>query len=125
MSCQINILSVVKNQLIGQPIRICTYARSITSPVIVRKKKQGCTDKQWNENPDKFCTYVSRTRNLGYHTIYENTTIVDVIVTEDEYSDGYGESLFAITENGYKVHLPLNGTHSILKGSVMTEGCHL
>ena len=111
-----NILAIVKKELIGKPIRICTYSRSITSPVLVRKRKQGCTDKQWNENPDKFCTYVSRTRNLGYHTIYENTTIVDIYV-DDNYDDG--ESLFAITESGHKVILPLKVSNEILRGTLI------
>lgn len=114
-----NILAIVKKELIGKPIRICTYSRSITSPVLVRKRKQGCTDKQWNENPDKFCTYVSRTRTLGYHAIFENTTIVDVIVGEEEYSDGYGEILYAITESGHKVILPLKVSNEILRGTLI------
>jgi hypothetical protein len=114
-----NILEIVKKELIGKPIRICTYSRSITSPVMVRKKKPGCTDKQWNKNPEKFSTYVSRTRNLGYHSVYENTTIVAVIVVEDEYMDGYGQSLIAITESGHKVILPLKESTHILKGTLI------
>jgi hypothetical protein len=111
-----NILAIVKKELIGKPIRICTYARSITSPVLVRKKKHGCTDKQWNENPEKFSTYVSRIRHLGFHSIFENTTIVDIYV-DDNYDDG--ESLFAITESGHKVTLPLNESNHILTGTLI------
>jgi hypothetical protein len=111
-----NILAIVKKELIGQPIRICTYRRVITSPVLVRKKKQGCTDKQWNENPEKFSTYVSRNRLLGFHSIYENTTIVNIYV-DDCYDDG--ESLFAITESGHKVNLPLNESNHILRGTLI------
>jgi hypothetical protein len=109
-----NILALVKKELIGQPIRICTQSKSITSPVLVRKKKHGCTDKQWKENPDKFSTYVSRTRHLGFHRIFENTTIIDVYIGKDAYIDGIGESLIAITQSGHKVYLPFNESNEIL-----------
>ena len=111
-----NILEIVKKEFIGQPVRICAYKKSISSPVLVRKKKQGCTHKQWEENPAKYTSYASRQRHLGFHSIFENTTIVDVICENDEYMDGFGESLIAITDTGHRLFLPLNEPIEIING---------
>ena len=78
-----NILTVLKQALIGKEMRVCVYSKAIHQPKTT----------SWSSN--------KRNVYIGRHTIYETHTITDVTMGFDEHSD----YPLALLSNGQVVQL--------------------
>ena len=95
------IADIIRKELIGKKVRICTYNLPITQEVTkIVKKSSNVTDKQLEENPRRFGIKSTKTITIGSHKKFENQKVVDVEIY-GLYDDVYIKLVF---DNGNEVH---------------------
>ncbi len=95
------IADIIRKELIGKTVRICTYNLPIKQQVTkIVKKSSNVTDKQLEENPRRFGIRSTKTINIGSHKKFENHKVVAV-----EIYGSYDDAYIGVTfENGHEVH---------------------
>lgn len=108
----INILDIVKKELIGKQIKLLTYWTNIDQPYSVWKKKSNnVTNEQFEGGNPKFRMLVNRSKHLGTHKKYEVMTVTDVRVDLGEYNEG--DTIVLILDNG-KREMDLEVSQSLI-----------
>ena len=89
----INILSILKKELVGKNIKHLVSTRYIYDNILVRKFKSGVTKKTiQNIDPEdlvslnRFSVFVPRNKFIGLHKSYEIGTVIDILSNPDTYS---------------------------------------
>jgi hypothetical protein len=101
----INITEILNRELVGKTYRYCGYHKDIMQPFFVIKKKQGATNKQFEDNPKKFGFSLMREKKIGTHTKFEESKIKRIWLDNGNY-EGYDE-IMAELENGLIITLPV------------------
>lgn len=97
-----NIVTLLKETLIGKEIRVCVYNNPIHEIKTKKIRVPGATNLQVEANPERFTTEIKRRVCIGHHRIYETHTITDIVVGDGE--DGL--YIMAVLSNGYVATLP-------------------
>jgi len=94
-----NILSILEKELIGLPIRTCTYSRPIMQEGLKKvKKSNNVTNKQFESGNPKFYFFATNRVRLGTHLKFETLSIKRIWFDYHDYDDN--KSLRAELENG-------------------------
>ena len=94
-----NILSILEKELIGLPIRTCTYSKPIIQEGLKKvKKSNNVTNKQFESGNSKFYFFATNRVRLGTHLKFEDLTIKRIWFENNDYDEG--KTLRAELENG-------------------------
>ncbi len=95
------IADIIRKELIGKTVRICTYNLPIKQEVTkIVKKSSNVTDKQLEDNPRRFGIRSTKNVTIGSHKKFESHKVVDVEVY-GSYDDAY---IGLTVDNGHEVH---------------------
>lgn len=94
--------------MVGKHIRVCTYEKQVIDIHTVAYRKNGATKKQFSSNPRKYAEFKFISKNLGYHRMYEDATIVSVLIIDTSDMESSYEIRAMLSNGMYTVIDPLN-----------------
>jgi len=106
----INIVDILRKELIGKRVRLLTYSNDIFQEYIVwGKKSKNVTNEQFEGGDLKYRKQINRRKKIGQHKIFENLLITDVrLVLAQDYDES--DYLFLLLENGSETYFGLDET---------------
>jgi hypothetical protein len=95
------IIDLIKPYFLGKTFKYLVANKQVTQDYLLRKKKShSVTDAQFESGIPKYAQFVTRTKVIGRHLIFESSEIIDIKINHYDSCEDYTSYLELKLKNG-------------------------